>query len=528
MSRRLAALACGIVTLPALLSPTVVAAATPHPAQSAVTAKTPATPSATTASTGAGARKTAPKTVFTSRVSASPQPLRDRAGRTWQPRSTGFGSWNRLPLPTRADIARTDDDVLYRSVATDVRWYRLDVPEKATYRVRLMFADHAATRAGQRVFDVRAEGRVVARDVDVVRRVGAGAAHDITVNVPVSDGRLDLEFVAKKGAPILAGVEVTSTAPVAPLPEVSPKVALSADTFFRADVSKAPLAANSARASAHLAKQVDQHWGGVAAFNARRFNNSFYEVGPNQPKVRVKFHDCQKKGYTPAGLYDGAKHFVDVPIPANAVPATGTDKQLTVYDRSADKLWDFWVTSKDSSGAWQACWGGRIDSVSENQGIFTAPYGATASGLAMTPGVITLDEFRRGRIDHAMYLAIIEPAAWNKVSWPANRSDGWSSNPDALMEGQRVRLDPELDLSTVPLTPVGRMVAEAAQKYGFVIADKAGAVAVVTESGNAEKARTGVDPWDTLLPGPDYQALRNFPWEHIQVLPKDYGRPAAR
>ena len=48
---------------------------------------------------------------------------------------------------------------------------------------------------------------------------------------------------------------------------------------------------------------------------------------------------------------------------------------------------------------------------------------------------------------------------------------------------------------------------------------------VVTESGNAEKARTGVNPWDGMLAGPDYQAMQGFPWEHIQVLPKDYGKP---
>ncbi|MDO5627810.1 MAG: malectin domain-containing carbohydrate-binding protein [Mobilicoccus sp.] len=541
MSRRMTALLCGVLTLPAIAatSPTAHASAeewtrTGPPSSTTVSsildgwtprrgAPTRYTPGASGAQTTADATAaTAPRSVFVSRVAAGRAPVTDSAGRTWEARSTGFGSWTRGPQGT----VRGTDAALYRDVASEVRWYRLPVPASASYRVRLLFADHSSARPGDRVFDVRAEGRVVARDVDVVKAVGRSAAHEVTFTVPVSDGRLDLEFVARTGTPILAAVEVTSTTPVAPLSPVRPLVNIAAHSFYTQDISKAPLARNSAAASRHLLRQVTDNWGGVAAFNAYRFNNSFYEVPANQRSVRVDFYDCQKKKYVPSGLFDGPKYFENVPIPANAVPATGTDKQLTIYDRSADKLWDFWVTEKQANGRWRACWGGRIDNVSKDQGVFPAPYGATASGLAMTPGVISMESFRRGRIDHAMYLAIIEPAAWNRVSWPANRSDGWSKDADALMEGQRLRLDPTLDLSRIEMTPVARMVAEAAQTYGFIVADKAGAVAVVTESGNAEKARTGTNPWDSMLAGPDYKALAGFPWEHIQVLPPDYGKPA--
>ncbi|WP_051992155.1 malectin domain-containing carbohydrate-binding protein [Mobilicoccus pelagius] len=470
-------------------------------------------------------KKAPARRVFSSRVVMGAADVTDSKGHVWRHRTTGVGSWRTGVIPPGVDVARTRDDALYRRTAPGISWYRLEVPAAATYRVRLLFSENWFTRSGERVFDVTAEGRRVARDVDVVKAVGKNAARDVTFTVPVRDGRLDLGFVAKKDLPILSGVEVVSTTPVAVTAAPSPKVPLARNSAFFTDIRTAPLAPNSARAAAGLTKQVRDNWGGVAAFNARRFNNSFYEVPATQRKVRVNFYDCQRKGYTPAGLFDGPKHFVDVPIPPNAVPATGSDKQLTVYDRTADKLWDFWVTEKRPDGSWRACWGGRIDDVSRSQGVFPRPYGASASGLAMTPGVISIDEFRRGRVDHAMYLALIDVAKWDRYSWPANRSDGLSNDPDAIMEGQRLRLDPTLDLSTIPMTPVARMVAEAAQKYGFVVADKAGAVAVATESGNAEKARTGVDPWNGLLAGPDYQAMQGFPWEHIQVLPKDYGKP---
>lgn len=389
--------------------------------------------------------------------------------------------------------------------------------------MRLLFQENQAD-AGQRVFDITAEGRVVRSDVDIAKTVGRNAAYDVRFTVPVSDGRLDLGFVPKRGVPTVSGVEVISTAAVPQSPP-APLVRLSPSSFFTQDISKAPLAANSAAVSAHLLRQVENNWGGTAAFNTYRYNNSFYEVPATQKKVRVEFYDCQRKGYVPRGLYDGPRYFEDVPIPPNAVPASGTDKQLTIHDRSADKLWDFWVTEKQPNGSWRACWGGRIDNVSKSQGVFDHPFGATASGLAMTPGAISIDDVRRGSIDHAMYLAVLEPATWQKVSWPANRSDGSSTHPDAVMQGQRLRLDPDLDLSTIPMTPIARTIAVAAQKYGFVVADKAGAVAVITESGNREKAATGTNPWDELLVGPDYEVMRGFPWKHIQVLPKDYGKP---
>lgn len=534
MSSRLAALTCVLILLPLLAgeavgaeaapsakAPTGVNTAEPGSRVSAVSRRggRPPTPVATTTPTPTDATAQ----LFASRVVAGSADVTDSAGRRWSGRTAGWGSWSSTSV---SSLRGTNDAALYRDTAPGMRWYRLDTPAPAQYTVRLLFTEPYFSSGGQRVFDVKAEGKIVATGVDIARKVGKNAAYDLMFTVPVSDGRLDLDFVGTVDQPILSGVEVVSTTRVAALAPVAPKVALSPDSFFFKDVRSAPLAANSAQAAAHLQAQVMNNWGGVAAFNAYRYNNSFYEVGATTPKVNVAFYDCQNKGYTPYGLFDGPAHFVDVPIPANAVAATGTDKQLTIYDRAADKLWDFWVTERMPDGALRACWGGRIDGVSSSQGIFTAPFGATASGLAMTPGAIGIEEFRRGRIDHAMHLAVIDPVRWDTFSWPANRSDGGSTDPNAVMEGQRLRLDPTLDLSTLVMTPVARMVAVAAQKYGFVVADRSGAVTVITESGNKEKATTGVDPWDTLLPGPDYDAMRGFPWDRIQVLPKDFGRPA--
>ncbi len=291
------------------------------------------------------------------------------------------------------------------------------------------------------------------------------------------------------------------------------------DNVFTRDVRDAPVDPESKAMIANLVGQITPHFGGVAALNAREYNPVLYVVDENTPRVTVQFNDCQKKGYRPTGLFDGAKQFVDVPIPPDAQVARGNDSTITLWSPSTDQLWEFWVMRKDAKGAWSACWGGRIDEVSANQGYFPDPYGVSASGLVTVGSMITLEEARARRIEHAMALALIAPATWNRWRYPAQRSDGTDPAPDAIPQGARLRLDPTLDVSTLGLTPLGEAVARAAQTYGFIVVDTAGAVSVMAESGLPEQANGGVDPWKEILGGtPTYAQLKGFPWSRLQVL----------
>lgn len=300
-------------------------------------------------------------------------------------------------------------------------------------------------------------------------------------------------------------------------------VRLSADSFFTQQLGTAVLAPNSAAVVANLVAQVAATAGGTAAYNRSQYNTSIYTVPAGHKRVNVAYRDCQNIGYITPGLLDGAKHFLDVPVPDNAVPATGTDAELTVYDPAADQVWEFWRMAKNpTTGGWEACWGGRIDHASTSNGQFPNPFGVTASGILMAAGTITLADLRKGSIDHAMYLTV--RSASTAFSFPATRTDGTSLAADAPMQGQRFRLDPSLDVTTLGLTPVGLMVARAAQKYGFIVADTSGAVAVSGESAAAEMAVTGVDPYLSLTPMPSYEILRGFPWHRMQAIAQDWGR----
>jgi len=255
-----------------------------------------------------------------------------------------------------------------------------------------------------------------------------------------------------------------------------------------------------------------------------QYNNSYFVAPAGTPPVDVGFNDCQGKGYLPDGLTAPGGQFTGVPIPAGAVGANGNDKAMSIYSPSTDQLWEFWVAQQDGSGRWTACWGGRIDHVSQSVGFFDNGFGASASGLAHTGGMVRLADVRAGSIDHALALAIPDTA--QGFSWPAQRGDGDSSDPAAIAEGTRLRLDPSVDVDSLGLHPVAAMIAKAAQRYGFIVTDSSGAVAVTTESGVGEQAATGVDPWEQLLGGtPEYSVLESFPWDHLQAMPQDYGKP---
>lgn len=302
-------------------------------------------------------------------------------------------------------------------------------------------------------------------------------------------------------------------------------------------VADAPVEGDSTHLAGELAAQVGGKYG-PAAFNVWRYDTSIVTAGPDQRLVDVGFDNCQDKPSVPAGLLGPGGQFTDVPLPPDAAPAAGTDGELTVYSPSADALWEFWKlhrTTPSSSGAtastpgsgWTACWGGRLDHVSTSAGYFTNGFGASASGLAIIGGAVNIAEARSGHIDHALALAIPDPAPWKEVTWPAQRSDGSSGSRSSIAEGTRFRLDPSIDVDTLDLTPLAKMIALAAQQYGFIVSDKSGAVSVIAQDGAAAVTRSGGNPWSKLLGGtPSYKILDGFPWSSLQVVRPEFVRAA--
>ncbi|HEX8508768.1 MAG TPA: hypothetical protein VF635_04635, partial [Propionibacteriaceae bacterium] len=161
--------------------------------------------------------------------------------------------------------------------------------------------------------------------------------------------------------------------------------------------------------------------------------------------------------------------------------------------------------------------------VSTNRGWFLNGFGASATALAGEGGMVNIRDVQAGSIDHALSLAVLRAA--RTYSWPAQRSDGSDTAADAIPEGTRFKLDPAVNVDAMSMHPIAKMIAKAAQTYGFIVTDRAGTVGVAAEAGTAVEVFSGTNPWHTLMAGtPSYGIMAGFPWNRLQALPKDYGK----
>jgi hypothetical protein len=151
-------------------------------------------------------------------------------------------------------------------------------------------------------------------------------------------------------------------------------------------------------------------------------------------------------------------------------------------------------------------------------------WGATATSLPAAAGMITLQDIQQGHIDHAIALELPYPRA-SVWTWPAQRTDGTGTDPNAIPEGAQLRLDPNLNLAALHLPPLTMMIAQAAQKYGMIVRDQThyaiglfaenpiplGTNPYYTSSGTPSATGPFGGQWpDTLL--------NSFPWNSLQVL----------
>ncbi|MFI1012172.1 S8 family serine peptidase [Streptomyces sp. NPDC020965] len=141
----------------------------------------------------------------------------DPLGDTWTAdQAYTVGGHGYLGSSTRQSISRpvvgvpaTSDPVLYRTARQGMYEYRFDALPPGTYRVELGFAEPATNRPTQRVFDVMAEGIQFVPNLDLALEAGVRTAHDRSFTVTVTDGQLNLRFVANSGKTLVNSIKVT-------------------------------------------------------------------------------------------------------------------------------------------------------------------------------------------------------------------------------------------------------------------------------------------------------------------------------
>jgi len=118
---------------------------------------------------------------------------------------------------TTSGIAGTTRDPLYQDLRSGMTAYRFVVPN-GTYKVDLSFAELQLTKTGARVFNVGLEGSSVLSNFDVLAAAGGrNTAVDRSFTIEVTDGVLDISFVAQRGdKPIINAILVTEMPPGSP------------------------------------------------------------------------------------------------------------------------------------------------------------------------------------------------------------------------------------------------------------------------------------------------------------------------
>jgi hypothetical protein len=325
----------------------------------------------------------------------------------------------------------------------------------------------------------------------------------------------------------LAGVKIrtavrTTPASTPPMAPVKPAARLFApDSVWNAPLAAdAPLDPANATLTNTLRSTAAQNMvAGWGPWIATGETSSLYVVSGSQPTVPVKLD----AGAWATGLQ---QTFGSVPVPATAQPAAGPDAHMTVWQPSTDKLWEFFKASKQADG-WHASFGGAMNNAAESPGYFDTSswpglsqpvWGATATSLPVIAGTIMISELQAGVIPHALAMNI-PWAKPNTYSLPAQRTDGASTDPNAIPEGARFRLDPRVDIDSLNLPPMTRMMAKAAQTYGMIVRDQTGhAISFFAEN----PAQYPTNPYTSpggFFGGPDPTAvMKAFPWQYVQLV----------
>jgi hypothetical protein len=294
------------------------------------------------------------------------------------------------------------------------------------------------------------------------------------------------------------------------------------DSFWYQPIpANVPLNSNSAAYVVEFQRQYRTYYNDVG-INTTAYSTPVYTVDASTGTIPVTQWSCQ--GYLDSGL---TQQWAAVPMPSYAQPADGTDAEMTIFQPSSNSLWEFWRV-RQSNGQWQACWGGKMTGVSGNPGIWAPRYGVAATGLPFSPGQVTVQDLNNGVIRHAIGIALVDAEKSTVFSWPANRSDGYNPGnaPNRIPEGLRLRLDPRVNVDALPIHPVAKMIAKAAQTYGFVVWDKAGAISLRFENPKVYTIAGRPNPYTAIFNGtPSYAVLNGIPWDRLQFLPMNYGKP---
>jgi hypothetical protein len=299
--------------------------------------------------------------------------------------------------------------------------------------------------------------------------------------------------------PDLGGCQVFPDPP-ASLSPTAPS--LPNQAAWNQDISRAPLAANSAATIAYINSHGGDHLHPDFG-SPRAYGFPYSVVGAGQPKLPIR--------YTAYGSESDRGPF---PIPAGAPIEGGRnsdgDRHVLTIDRSTCTLYELYraFPRRDGHPRWNADSGVSWDlgATALRPDSWTS---ADAAGLPIFPGLIRHDEVASGRIDHAIRVTFDS----TRDAWvhPASHCAGDTDSPSAPAMGTRLRLRASYGLGG--FSGIARTIAVALKRYGMIVADN---------GSNWFFSGTSDRRWDDenlnqlkRIPGSAFQVVRSAARPHV-------------
>ena len=285
--------------------------------------------------------------------------------------------------------------------------------------------------------------------------------------------------------------------PVFPDPpaSLSPRApSLPSQAAWNQDISKAPVALNSAATVAYINAQggnfLHPDFG-----SPRPYGLPYAVVGEGQRLLPIHY-----------SAYGSESDPGPFPIPSGAPVEGGRrsdgDRHVLVVDRSRCVLYELYrAFFKRGGGArWNADSGARWDlrSTALRPDSWTS---ADAAGLPIFPGLVRYEEAATGRVDHAIRVTFES----TRDAWvhPASHCAGDTANPHAPPMGMRLRLKASYGLGG--FSGPARAIAAALKRYGMIVADN---------GSNWFFSGTSDRRWDD----PNLNHLKRIPGSAFQVV----------
>jgi hypothetical protein len=232
------------------------------------------------------------------------------------------------------------------------------------------------------------------------------------------------------------------------------------EAAWNQDISKAPVARNSAAVIAYINRNGGDHLHPDFG-SPRSYGFPYSVVGRNQRRLPIH--------YT---AYPAESDKGPFPIPTGAPVEGGQrsdgDRHVLTVDRSRCTLYELYRAFFVSTGRdhWNADSGAswNLRSTKRRPDSRTS---ADAAGLPIFPGLVRYDEVQRGRIDHAIRITF--DSTRNAWIHPASHCAGDTRNAAAPPMGLRLRLKSGYGLGA--FSGPAKVIAQALKRYGVLTAD---------------------------------------------------------